>query len=187
MKDMLAFHYHHEEIFEDYKVRENLQKYCDALLLQFTEPKVYDLSMPCGGNIYDLVKLSTKILSGENVEKEKVNCMTYKENLHLKDLKIVLKDKNLSENILLCLYLPNNHYTIHHSILEEYLNHRDVFRKEWFHGKGEWYEFRTGEREKCEQRVLENLASEEFAKIQKIGNAFQPFIGLTDSPAKFDT
>jgi hypothetical protein len=53
------------EKIEIWSEREKLFPYCDALLLEFKEKQVYDLSIPDSYHIYGLVNLSTGVLSNE--------------------------------------------------------------------------------------------------------------------------
>lgn len=78
--------------------------YCDAILLQFKEPKVYDLRIPDGREIYSLIDLSLKKLSGRRINPRKVNCVStdieeYKNVISFERLEKVLNNKNLSERI----------------------------------------------------------------------------------------
>lgn len=70
--------------------------------------------------------------------------------------------------------------------IEDYLNNQGIFRMEWIFGHGTWHNYREGEREKAEQRVIKYLPLEHIRKINLIGESFQEYIGLTNSPCEIN-
>jgi hypothetical protein len=174
------------KIKDDFKKTQLLHIYCDALLLEFKNPVVYDLSMPSAYNIYSLINLSLEILSGKKIKPKEVNCVStchdYNKNkISFNKLNSVLKNKNLSEKLFNCLDEPYES----RSVLKEYLEfHPNKFRWEWFGGYGDWFEFRNGMRENVKKEVEEILPPKEYSKIKLLGEIFQPFVGLTNSTAK---
>jgi hypothetical protein len=162
--------------------------YCDALLLEFKELKVYDLSIPSAYDIYSLVNLSFRVLSGEKILPSEVNCLTTSHDfsqsrIFLRNLESVLNENKLAS----CLYNSLTEHKDESSLLSWYLsNFNSRFSSEWFPGKGDWYKFRTGEREKAENRVSKYIPALHIKKINIIGDKFQEYIGLTNSPCKIN-
>ncbi len=160
--------------------------YCDALLLQFREPKCFDLEIPDSYNIYSLVNLSLRVLSREKISPSEINCIStchdiYENLISIKKLEKVLKDEELSTKLFDTLKEPRDEP----SLLKLYLCHyENRFGSEWHCMKGDWYRFRLGEREKAERRVSDYLPTSHIEKIKLIGDTFQPYIGLTDSACK---
>ncbi len=157
---------------------------CEALLLQFKKPIVYDLSIPSAYNICSLVVIAGKIMSGEEINPAEVNCITtshsYWEN-RLKEEYFSKLSPKVSKGLMKVLDEPRDDS----SLLEKYLGWTSsIFGHEWHHGKGDWYRFREGKREETEKKVRAYFSDSELADFDKIGNLFQPYIGLTSSECR---
>jgi len=170
-----------ELIDKDKKLYEPNDRTCDALLLQFKEPKIYDLTIPDGYNIYSLVVIAGKIMNRKKVNPKEVNCIsTNHSHCPLKKEYLSKLSKRVSEGISQVLRESRNEY----SLLYIYLCQQEIFANEWFFGHGTWHRFRDGEREKAEQRTKNYFNEKELSEFDKIGEIIQPYIGITNSAAK---
>jgi len=168
-----------------YKQRDYLTVVAQAIALQFTQPKVYDLSIPDAYNVKSLFKISCDVLSGKKINKKDVNCISTSHQfnpLTQDDLKLMKKNYgNCAEDIWLTQYQQYRDST---SVMQDVLHHDDIFRHEWFYGAGDWYEFRTGLREKLTNEI--KLKKELQEAIRDFCGKFQPYIGITNSAATID-
>ncbi len=154
---------------------------CEAILLQFKEPKIYDMIIPDEYNIYSLVVIAGKIMNKEKVNPKKVNCITTNHSHSpLRKEYLSKLSKKVSEGISQVLRKSRGG----HSSLYIYLSQQEKFANEWFFGHGTWHRFRDGEREKAEQRTKNYFNKKELSEFDKIGEIIQPYIGLTNSAAK---
>jgi len=159
---------------EEYELKD---KTCGALLLQFREPKVYDLAIPCAYHIKALVAISGRIMKGEEINPLDVDCITSNpERNNLQRLKkeyfseisprvseglMKILEDSREEDSFLSFYMGNSPETLAH---------------EWHMGKGDWYRFREGKREEITEEVLKYFNSSEFADFYKIKVLFRPYI-----------
>jgi hypothetical protein len=162
----------------DWDAEKKLHPYAISLLLSFSSPQVYDLSIPCAYQINRLVQISLYNQNGEEIKPENVNSTSTGSNcdfeiVELEEFEQQFGKGDFSENMFLTM-LSTRRQT---SILEMYVSmHREHFRHEWFCGHGDWYEFRTGKRETFAKHVENELPKEHIENIKLIGNGFQDFI-----------
>jgi hypothetical protein len=157
---------------------------CGAILLQFREPKFYDLTIPDAYNIYSLVVIAGKIMCGEKVNLENVNCITTCHDLDIAPLREEYLF-TLSPRVSKGLFNILKESRTEHSPLTLYMNEmNDSIAHEWHFGHGDWYRFREGKREKIEKEILSYFNNLELVDFNHIGEIIQPYIGLTNSPAK---
>lgn len=155
---------------------------CDAILIQFKEPKIYDLTIPDAYNIYSLFVIAGKIMNGQKIKKEKVDCVTT--NHSMAPLRPDYFSK-LSKRVYKGIFEVLNHCRGEPVYMEQYLNvYEDVFGHEWHCGWGDWYRFRNSEKEKAEKRVEDYFGKKEISDFNNIGEIIQPYIRLTNSAAK---
>ena len=171
-----------------YKDEKEFHPHCNALLLQFKDKIIYDLIMPDPYKIISLFNLSVRTLSGEKINLSDVDCVSSNHNdsdcpnyLRFEKLNGVVQDLDLSKKLYLPLY--DGPHRDRKSILEDYMHYgEDIFRKEWFSGRGTLYAFREGKRDELEKEVWELLPSKHIEKIKLIGDNIQPFIKVIFNP-----
>ncbi|MFZ1970943.1 MAG: hypothetical protein WAU65_02060 [Candidatus Nanoarchaeia archaeon] len=155
---------------------------CGALLLQFKEPKVYDLTIPDDYEIYSLVVIAGKILNGEKVDPTEVNCTTTRHHNHpLREEYFSNITKKVSKGLMSVLDESKEK----NSSMYYYLKYMSNTLGHEFHiGNGDWFRFREGKRKCIEEEVRSYFSSLELCHFEKIGSLFRPYIGLTDSLPK---
>lgn len=173
------------DLSEPVKNFDKKHAYCDALLIQFQKPFYLDMEIPCAYEIYSLVNLSLRKMSNEALPISKVNCLSTihegRNEISIKRLEKILEDQNLSEELFNVLKESGDY-----SELAFYMGYENRFGFEWHFGQGTIYRFRKGEREKAIQRVKEYIPEEHIKKINLIGEAFQEYIGITNSAEKIN-
>ncbi|GAF87778.1 unnamed protein product, partial [marine sediment metagenome] len=148
---------------------------CDALLLQFKEPKIYDMTIPSAYNIYSLIVIAGEIMNGKKIDPKKVNCIsTNHDDNFLSKEHLSKLSKKVSEGIFNVV----DEFRDAYSFLYHYLNKQSLFAHEWFFGHGDWYRFRDKEREKAEQRITNHFNKKELSEFNEIGKIIQPYIEL---------
>lgn len=148
--------------------------------MEFKTPIVYDLSIPDAYNVESLIKISCRILKGEKVNKKKVNCISTMDRLWMEDLELLTKTYGPCGEDIFLIHFEEDRQS--RSVMFDALYEQETFRHEWFLGHGDMFEFRTGEREKLTKEL--KLDKDLKTAIHDICNKFQPYIGLTNSPAK---
>jgi len=160
-----------------------LENTSNALLLQFKNPLIYDLSIPDPYKIAYLVAISNRIMDGEKIDSESVTCITSnpiynprqclrKDSLSEVSPRVssglidILKDSR-DEDSFLCNHMSRN---------------KHLFSSEFIYGKGTWFKFRDGMRDKTEKEIRKYFSEEEFLDFEKIGNLFQPYIQRVGAP-----
>jgi hypothetical protein len=156
---------------------------CGALLLQFTEPKVYDLAIPHAYHVGDLVVIAGRLMNGEEIKPESIDCMTstsrYSNSQRLKKEHFSKFSSRVSEGLMKILSDSRDEETF----LSFYMRHStETLAHEWHMGEGDWYRFRDGKREEVEKEVLAYFDELEWADFQRIGNLFQPYIERVGAP-----
>lgn len=156
---------------------------CEALLLQFRKPRVYDLAIPDTTDIKRLVTISGRLMNGEEINPESVDCITSSPKYN--NLQILKKEyfsklsPKVSEGLLKILEDSRED----DSFLSFYMRHStEILAHEWYMGHGDWYRFREGKREKVEEEVLKYFDGLEWADFQKVGNLFEPYIERVGAP-----
>lgn len=168
-------------MYEEFDVDYNsLSHASDALLLQFRKPLVRDLCIPDALEIYRLVKLATRVLSGESISLEDAKLISKmpngEERLASSDILSVVSSSKLGEALFESLDFMKGKDLF----LEDYLDGReDKFGNELLCVEGSWFRFRAGVRENLEEKARNFWNSEELKDFEKIGNAFQPYLELT--------
>lgn len=164
---------------EDGKFKDRI---CDALLLQFKEPKVRDLTIPDEYNVYSLVVIAGKILDGQKVNPKEVNCGSTGHDYSFLEKEYFSKLlPKVSNGLFSILKIESKGEKSH---LYYYLGNDYIFGCEWFFGAGDWYRFRDGQRGKAEQRVEDYFSKKEIGDFNEVGRIIQPYIGLTNSACK---
>jgi hypothetical protein len=170
---------------KDFKIDDEFRdRTCDALLLEFKEPKVYDLTIPDEHNLHSLVVIAGRILNGQKVDPKKVNCVTTSHEIYenrLLEEKFSLLSPKVSKGLFNILKVRERGEK---SDLYWYLHHEDLFGHEWHMLRGDWYRFRDGQRGRAEQRVQDYFDKKEIEDFNKVGKIIQPYIGLTNSACK---
>ncbi len=168
--------------------------YCDALLIQFRIPKVFDLRIPDPEDISSLVDLGIKKMLGRRVNPLEVNCLSTSNQEYsitkFNRIEKALNDQELSERIFKMIREEGtceiNFKNKSQKSIKNYLNHQRIFRMEWIFGHGTWYNYREGEKEKAELRVKRYIPLEHVRKINLLGESFQEYIGLTSRPCEIN-
>jgi hypothetical protein len=149
----------------------------NALLLQFKNPVIYDLSIPDPYEVGYLIAISNRIMNGEEINPESVTCVTsnpkYNHKQYLKKDSLSKVSPRVSEGLLGILKDSREEYSF---LCDYMLSNPQLFSNNFFHGKGTWFRFRDGMREQTEKEVMEYFNQEEFSDFEKIGNLFQPYI-----------
>ncbi len=139
---------------------------CEAILLQFDRPLIYDLSIPSPENIYSLLFVAGEITNGKKVTlsefweimDEEDLCGNFLTENHFSKL-----SKKVSKGII-HLWDAEDGFS-----LREYLKQKNIFANEWVDNYGSLYRFRDGEREKAELRVKGYFTEKESSDFDKIG------------------
>ena len=169
--------------------RDRLHLVCQGMLLGFDKFVVHDLSIPDPYNITSLVKLACSIVSGEEVKPKAVNCVTTSHQfnpLTLNDVATMAKlyGQDDAEDFYLAVKAISRDSS---SIMELELSNDWVYRHEWFFGRGDWYEFRTGKREEANQAVHGGLKRATIEHLLDLTQTFAPFVGLTNGSCKCES
>jgi hypothetical protein len=165
------------------KEYELMNKTCEALLLQFRTPQVYDLSIPDATNIKYLVTISGRIINGESIKPEEITCVTANprycpEQYWRKGKFFSSLSSRVSDGIN--LVLEDDRET--EPFLELTMRHSSILSHEWYPGKGTLFRFRDGKRNEISEEVLKYFDGLEWGDFQKIGNLFQPYIERVGAP-----
>jgi hypothetical protein len=146
---------------------------CGALLLQFKEPKVYDLSIPDDNEIYFLVATAGKILNKEITCPEKGEFRTTVGN-PLKEEYFSFFSPRVSKGLIDILDKSTGN-----SLLYYYMKQmRETLSSEWNKGAGTWFRFREGKREGVEKEVKSYFDKLELVDFDKLGETFAPYVGM---------
>lgn len=162
------------------KESEFKDKTCESLLLQFKEPKVCGLTIPNAYYVYSLVAISGRILNGEKINPEDINCATSRHNFNfLKEEYFSQLSPRVSEGLMKILNSRKEEY----SPLEQYMSSlSNILYYEFHFGEGTWFKIRDSKKEKLEKEVLEYFNKEELDDFNKIGTLFQPYIDRVGAP-----
>jgi len=167
---------------EEYELKNQT---CGGLLLQFKRPIVYDLTIPDAFHIKNLVAISGRLISGEEINPESVTCITsnphYVDSQRLKKEYLSSFSPRISEGLMKILYDSREE----DSFLARYMRYKDhILANEWHIGKGTWYRFREGKREQVEKEVRAYFNELELTDFEKVGSLFQPYIERVGAPHK---
>ncbi|MCL5018304.1 MAG: hypothetical protein M1416_00860 [Candidatus Pacearchaeota archaeon] len=145
---------------------------CDAILLQFDRPLIYDLFIPPPENIYSFMFVAGETISGKKITLPEFWEIMDEEDLYgsfLTENHFSKLSKKVSEGII-HLWDAKDGFS-----LREYLKQKNIFANEWVDNYGSLYRFRDGEREKAEQRVKGHFNEKELSDFDKIGEVIHTY------------
>lgn len=146
---------------------------CGALLLQFKEPKVYDLSIPDYNEIYFLVATAGKIIKNEITFPEKVKSREVIGS-PLKEEHFSCFSPRVSKGLINILDNSEGN-----SVLFFYMKQmKETLSSEWNSGAGTWFRFREGKREEIEKEVKAYFNELELIDFDRLGKTFAPYVGI---------
>lgn len=161
---------------------------CNSILLQFTEPQVYDLAIPSSYGIHSLVGIASNVLSGQIIDPSHINCVTassefvdYFGFLSKKKVFAFFKDKDFSNDFCELFNACSDENSV--MDLHMLLSDRNL-RNEFVYGHGNWYAFRDGKKKQIKEEVEQILSPEYLANINLLGKTFQQYICRVNAPAR---
>jgi hypothetical protein len=159
-----------------------MQNSANALLLQFKEPLIYDLTIPNFPNIKTLMHILIEDLQGNKINPSDVDCLTctdYSDIIKFDSCNLF--SNKVKKGLEFC-FNRQEKYDI--PPLEVHLASQDIFGSEWVFGYGNLYRFRDGKKEEIQKQVEEYFDKMELEAFKKIGEFIMPYASRVHLPHK---
>lgn len=174
----------YDELYETnirgFELMENTAK---ALLSQFKEPLIYDLTIPSASKIKRLINIYLDAWEGKIVKPPEVNCCYPDYSKRNIEVDFGGKYSSVVERGLeLCFNTKDKYDTM--PLLVHLNRNPEIFGEENIPGKGTFYRFRDGMRDRLENNAKIYFDRGEFKAFEDIVGFVEPYIKNLDKSAK---